>query len=235
MANGTLYLIPVALGDSGRTIEHLPEVAELADFVVENCKSARRHIKRLGVKAPLAAIEMQVLDEHTRSEAVPALLAPLLAGRDVGLMSEAGCPGIADPGAALVELAHRHSIRVVPLIGPSAILLALMASGLNGQRFAFHGYLPSARFDRESKIRELEKESEVRGMTQICIEAPYRNQHLLTSLIECARPTTRLCLAANLTLPAEAVRTKTIAEWKKAIPDLHKQPAVFLFQAARPP
>ncbi|MBC7944970.1 MAG: SAM-dependent methyltransferase [Burkholderiales bacterium] len=232
MANGILFLIPVALGDSKRAIDHLPEIAELTDFIVENSKSARRHIQGLGVKAPLPAIEMQVLDEHTRSETLPDLLAPLLAGRNVGLMSEAGCPGIADPGAALVELAHRHAIRVVPLIGPSAILLALMASGLNGQSFAFHGYLPSERSGREAKIRALEEESKVRGMTQICIEAPYRNQHLLTSLLECARPTTRLCLAANLTLPAEAVQTKTIAEWKKAAPDLHKQPTVFLFQAA---
>ncbi len=232
MANGILFLIPVALGDGERAPDHLPEIAELTDFVVENSKTARRHIKRLGVKAPLPDVEMQVLDEHTRSETLPDLLAPLLAGRNVGLMSEAGCPGIADPGAALVELAHRHSIRVVPLIGPSAILLALMASGLNGQSFAFHGYLPSERADRETRIRELEEESKVRDMTQICIEAPYRNQHLLTSLLECARPTTRLCLAANLTLPAELVQTKTIAEWKKAAPDLHKQPAVFLFQAA---
>ncbi|MDQ3195875.1 MAG: SAM-dependent methyltransferase [Burkholderiales bacterium] len=232
MTNGKLYLIPVALGLGESAIEHLPEIAEVTDFVVENCKTARRHIKRLGVKAPLAAIEMQVLDEHTRSETIPDLLAPLLAGRNVGLMSEAGCPGIADPGAALVELAHRQSIRVVPLIGPSAIVLALMASGLNGQRFAFHGYLPSARADRETSIRELEAESKVRGMTQICIEAPYRNRHLFASMLECAQPATRLCIAANLTLPAEMVQTKTIAEWRKAVPDLHRQPAVFLFQAA---
>ncbi len=232
MANGILLLIPVALGDTERAIDHAPEIAELTDFVVENCRTARRLIRGLGVKSPFPAIEMRVLDEHTRNETLPELLAPLLAGRNVGLMSEAGCPGIADPGAALIELAHRHSIRVVPLVGPSAILLALMASGLNGQSFAFHGYLPSERSDRETKIRELEEESKVRGMTQICIEAPYRNQHLLASLLECARPTTRLCLAANLTLPAEMVQTKTIAAWKKAAPDLHKQPTVFLFQAA---
>lgn len=232
MTTGTLYLIPVALGENLYPHHHRPpEIAELTDFVVENAKTGRAHIKRLKLITPLPEISLQVLDEHTPSEMVPELLAPLLAGRNMGLMSEAGCPAVADPGASVVELAHQRRIRVVPLVGPCAIVLALMASGLNGQRFAFHGYLPSEWRAREDQIRELEQESRTRTVTQIFIEAPYRNRHLLASLLECMAPSTRLCIAVDLTLPTENIQTRNVAEWKKTPPELHKKPTVFLLQA----
>lgn len=171
---------------------------------------------------------MQVLDEHTQAKEFENLLSPLLAGSDIGLLSEAGCPAVADPGAGLVRLAHQKKIRVVPLVGPSSILLALMASGLNGQRFVFHGYLPVETSKRVKKIIELEKDSIVRDQTQIVIETPYRNQKLLESIISCCRDDTSLCIACNLTLADECISTRAVREWKHALPDIHNKPAIFL-------
>lgn len=227
---GSLFLIPVPLGYEA-AVDHDPRIARLQSFIVENPKVARAHLKRLGVAAPLSKLSLQVLDEHSQPEAIPELLAPLLSGDDVGLMSDAGCPAIADPGATLVAAAHARDIRVVPLVGACSIVLALMGSGLNGQRFAFHGYLPSERTARGDAICELERESKARAMTQIFIEAPYRNQHLLNSLLERCRDDTRLCLASDLLQASQSIRTQAIKEWKRDPPGLHKKPTVFLIAA----
>ena len=174
-------------------------------------------------------ISITTLDEHTKE--IHALLQPLRGGKPLGLLSEAGCPAIADPGAALVELAHREGFRVVPLVGPSSLMLALMASGLEGQRFAFCGYLPREKAERDKRIRELEKRSRAERETEIFIETPYRNDVLLTSLMECCAPGTRVCVAADLTLPGESIKTQAIAQWRRNIPALGKRPAVFLLYA----
>ncbi len=171
---------------------------------------------------------MQVLDEHTPAKEFENLLAPLLSGNDVGLLSDAGCPAVADPGAGLVRLAHQKNVRVMPLVGPSSILLALMASGLNGQRFVFHGYLPVENDSRVKKIRELEKNSIVLDQTQIFIETPYRNQKLLESITLTCQDGTALCVACNLTLADQFVSTRTVGKWKHALPDLDNKPSVFL-------
>lgn len=231
-AAGILYLIPVALGSdevvsvlSPALVDKLPG---LRHFIVENPKSARQFLKAAAYPHPLSSAAFQVLDEHTAPAELPRLLAPLLAGHDCGLVSEAGCPAVADPGAALVRQAHAHGIRVVPLIGPSALLLALMASGMNGQRFAFHGYLPIDQEEKKKKIQELERTARQADATQIFIEAPYRNQALLQTLLEVCRPDTVLCLATDITLASETIRTQTVAQWKKTPPDVHRRPTVFL-------
>lgn len=233
MVSGILYLIPTPLGacelswvipDKAKEL-----VAHLDCFVVEHPKTARAFLKQLGYATPaLQQLKMQVLDEHTRPSKLAELLSPLMAGKNMGLLSEAGCPGVADPGASLVRLAHQKNIRVVPLAGPSAILLALMASGLNGQRFAFHGYLPVEQGQRVKKIAELETESIRRDETQIFIETPYRNQKLLESLMRTCRNGTALCLATDITLASEAILTRTVWEWKGSLPDIGKRPTVFL-------
>lgn len=178
---------------------------------------------------------MQVLNEHTPFNELEGLLAPLLAGNDVGLLSEAGCPAVADPGAGLVRLAHQRNLRVVPLVGPSSILLALMASGLNGQRFVFRGYLPAERSKRVSKIVELERDSIARDQTQIFIETPYRNQKLLESLVFTCHDDTVLCIACNLTLASEYISTRTVREWRHSLPELNEKPAIFLLQGNEEP
>ena len=173
---------------------------------------------------------MQVLDEHTHIKEYEKLLVPILQGSDIGLLSEAGAPAVADPGAGLVRLAHQKNIRVVPLVGPSSILLALMSSGLNGQRFIFHGYLPVESNRRDKKIVELEKDSIAGDQTQIFIETPYRNQKLLESILFICRDDTALCIACNLTLANEFISTRTVSVWKHALPDIHNKPAIFLLQ-----
>ena len=232
---GTLYLIPVALGGDGAPqvvpAATLEVVRRLTTLVVENAKSARRFLKAAGYPHPLHQVRMHTLDEHTRAADLDALLAPLLAGEDCGLMSEAGCPAVADPGAGLVRLAHRAGIRVVPLSGPSSIVLALMASGMNGQRFSFHGYLPADRAERVRALRALEAQAD--GATQIFIETPYRNAALMNALLEHCRADTLLCVAADLTLPTEFVATRTIAEWKQKPPALDRRLAVFLLLRER--
>ena len=231
-ARGRLYLVPVALGGedalavlSNAALRVLPG---LRHFIVENPKTARQFLKAAGYPHPLSETDMQTLSEHTTAEQLPQLLKPLLEGRDCGLLSEAGCPAVADPGAALVRLAHGQGIRVVPLAGPSSLLLALMASGMNGQRFAFHGYLPVDREDRRKKLLELERQSAQQDATQIFIEAPYRNQTLLQTILETFDAATLLCLATDITLASETIATQTIAIWKKAVPDINRRPTVFL-------
>jgi len=230
---GTLYLVPVTLG--GSNLEYaLPAnvihtARQLDTFIVENEKTARQFLGMIKPAKPVREVNLLTLNEHTAEKELPQLLAPLLNGRDVGLISEAGCPGIADPGADLVRLAHRKGIRVVPLIGPSSILLALMASGMNGQRFTFLGYLPSEKNERIQKLREIEKKSQQFQETQIFIETPYRNQHMLQDIVDTCHAETRFCIATNLSLESELIVSKSIAEWKKStLPDLHRQPTVFL-------
>ena len=231
-SKGALYLIPVALGgdDAASLVPPatLAAARRLRTFITENAKSARRFLKAIAHPWPLQQMNFHALDEHTRD--VEPLLALLLSGEDCGLMSESGCPAVADPGAALVRRAHQAGVHVVPLVGPSSILLALMASGMSGQRFAFRGYLPVERMERARKLKEIE--ARATDETQIFIETPYRNSALLSALLEHCRGDTLLCVAADLTLPAEFVATRTISEWKKKPPVLDRRLAVFLLSRA---
>ncbi len=235
-ASGTLYLVPVTLGESPLAAVIPQQVQQrvrtLEYFVVENPKSARAYLKQVGTDRPLQDLNIQTLNQHTPDAALAELAAPLLAGHDIGVMSEAGCPGVADPGAKLVRYAHERGVRVVPLVGPSSILLALMASGLNGQNFAFHGYLPVADVEREKSLRELEKQSQRLKQTQIFIETPYRNQKLLQSILGACANTTLVCIAADITLAGEEIRTRNVASWRKNPPQLDRRPALFLMLAA---
>lgn len=234
---GTLYLVPVALGDAGWE-GFLPQrtrdiACGLHHFVVENAKTARTELKRMRHPKALRELLIEQLPEHPDIQQIDQLLGPLLSGHDIGVMSEAGCPAVADPGALLVKRAHELGIRVVPLVGPSSILLALMASGLNGQQFAFHGYLPAREPERELKILELEAESRRQHRAQIFIETPYRNEALFASILKSCSASSRLCLAVELTATGEAVATKSIAEWRKATPPaLRHRPTVFLLSAS---
>lgn len=231
--SGTLYLIPVPLGDMPPQ-QVLPQpvieqARQLTHFVVERAKSARAFLKAIAPLQPLQQLQLAELNEHTPQAALAVLLAPLLAGQDMGLLSEAGCPAIADPGAELVALAQDQGIRVVPLVGPSSILMALMASGLCGQRFAFHGYLTAKENERPQALRQLENESRQHRQTQIFIETPYRNRQMFDALLRYGQPRTRLTVATNISLPGESIRTCSIAAWKKAAPpDLERRPTVFL-------
>lgn len=233
---GTLYLIPAPLGDGDIAAVAPPQVsaivASLDTFIVEHPRTARRYLKQTGTVAPLQALQLLTLDEHTPAAQLESLLQPLMAGKDVGLLSEAGCPAVADPGAELVRLAHARNIRVVPLVGPSSILLGLMASGMNGQSFTFLGYLPASKAERARKILEIERASRLQRQTQIFIETPYRNPHLLQDLLNLCARETRLCIASDITLATEEIRTQTIAAWKSSPPDLDKRPTVFLLDAS---
>lgn len=237
MANGTLYLIPTTLGESPLSSIIPQQVQKIAAgltvFVAENPKTARQYLKQLDLATPLQEIEMFTLDKHTKPEQLAQFLQPALAGKDIGLVSEAGCPAVADPGALLVRLAHEKGIRVVPLVGPSSILLALMASGMNGQAFAFHGYLPIQKAERGKKITGLEKESMLRDQTQIFIETPYRNLAMFEDIIQVCEPGTELCIATDITLVSERIETRTIAEWRKKTPDINKKPTIFLLYRPR--
>ena len=233
---GILYLIPTPLGDSPLA-NVLPEetrriAAGLTTFVVEQAKTARAFLKQLPTTMPIQQLTLLELNEHTPASALETLIAPLLAGQDVGLISEAGCPAIADPGANLVRLAHRHGIRVRPLTGPSSILLALMGSGLVGQRFSFHGYLPTKPDERAKALRELEKRSRKEDAAQAFIETPYRNQAMLETLMTACQPDTLLTIACDLTLDSEFLATRKIAEWTGKLPDIQKRPTVFLLYRA---
>ncbi|HUW49830.1 MAG TPA: SAM-dependent methyltransferase [Sulfuricella sp.] len=237
MATGILYLIPTTLGESPLSLvipEQVQKIAAgLTVFVAENPKTARQYLKQLELATPLQEIEMFTLDKHTKPEQLAQFLQPALAGKDIGLVSEAGCPAVADPGALLVRLAHERGVRVVPLVGPSSILLALMASGMNGQAFAFHGYLPIQKVERGKKIAGLEKESMFRDQTQIFIETPYRNQSLLEDIIQACEPDTELCIATDITLVSERIETRNIAEWRRKLPDINKKPTIFLLYRPR--
>ena len=236
MPTGTLYLIPAPLGDSSlETI--LPQgvreiTARLDTFIVEHPKTARAYLKQIPTAKPLQELQMLTLDEHTPENALQEMLTPLLQGKDVGLLSEAGCPAVADPGANLVRLAQQQGIRVVPLVGPSSILLALMASGLSGQRFSFHGYLPVDKAERKSRLQSLEQASSKNDETQIFIETPYRNRQMLEAIMESCGSDTLLCVATDVSLDTEMIVTKRVGEWKKKLPEIEKRPTVFLLLSA---
>ncbi|HDZ13361.1 hypothetical protein LCGC14_1283270 [marine sediment metagenome] len=232
---GKLYLIPVTLGDN-EPLEVLPisikkTVERIDHYIVENEKSARRFIKKISSGKVQSALKVSVLNKFTEIQEIPSFLTPCSQGYDVGIISEAGCPGIADPGSDVVQIAHEKGIQVVPLVGPSSITLALMASGMNGQNFAFNGYLPIDATEKKAVIKRLEKISKDINQSQLFIETPYRNDKLLAELIKVLHPNTRLCVACDITLPTEYILTQTAAAWKKTKLELHKRPAIFILQA----
>ncbi len=232
MKKGNLYLIPTLLGDSP-VDDVLPGsmkniLGNIKHFVVEDLRTARRFLKKLDKSTDIDSLSFYLLNEHSVSEDLPDMLKPLNEGQDLGLMSEAGTPCVADPGASLVSLAHENNIRVIPLSGPSSITLALMASGFNGQNFVFHGYLPVDNRSRATAIRKLEQDAYRKDQTQIFIETPYRNMKMFESIMGNCSPETRLCVAANLTTADEMIKTLPVAKWKKNPPAINKQPAVFL-------
>lgn len=231
----TLYLIPTPLGTAA-TPSLLPHeralLHNISDFVVEAEKTARAHLKHLDLANPIQQLKLATLNEHTKPSDIAALLQPLHEGRHLGLMSEAGCPAVADPGAKLVALAHQHNYTVHPLIGPSSIMLALMGSGANGQSFAFHGYLPADKTGRIEQLRALEQQSGRARQSQIFIETPYRNHALLDDALTHLAPNTLLCTASDLTLPTQSIISRPIHQWRQHTPpNLHKRPTVFVLQA----
>jgi len=231
---GNLYLIPCTLGDTP-PLEVLPllvkkTVENTNHFIVEHEKNARRFIKSIDSKKNQAGLAIQEINKFTNEDEIPEMLSPCLEGYNVGVISDAGCPGIADPGANVVMEAHRKGIKVIPLVGPSSILLAMMASGFNGQNFAFNGYLPIDKGERKSTIKRLEKLSIEFDQSQSFIETPYRNNQLLESLLRTLRGETMLCVACDITLSSEFIRTATVNEWKKIKVDLHKRPTLFILQ-----
>ncbi len=231
---GSLYLIPTRLGDNA-PLEVLPIsvkkiIEKVDDYIVENEKTARRFIKKISSNKPQSALNIHILNKYTQEGELPSFLKACSEGRPVGLLSEAGCPGIADPGADIVKIAHEKDIRVIPLVGPSSILLALMSSGMNGQSFTFNGYLPIDKSERRSTLKKLERLSFDKNQSQIFIETPYRNNKMLEDLCSSLGGNTRVCVACDITLPSEYIKTKTITEWKRETVDLHKRPAIFIIQ-----
>lgn len=228
----SLYLIPAPLGETGfDTVfpSYNMEIINSIDYyIVEELRSARRLLRKMDIRKPIDQLTFFVYNEHSRNVREDDYLQPLLEGNPMGLLSEAGVPCIADPGNRIVARAHQLGIQVNPLTGPSSLLLALMASGLNGQQFAFQGYLPVERPLREEQLRFYESIMKKTGQTQIFIETPYRNNHFLESVLTVCAPETRLCIAANLTTGDEYILTQSVAKWKKSKPDLHKKPAIFL-------
>ncbi len=227
---GTLYLLPSRLGPGGEKVIPayvLPILNEVEYFIVEHPKTARQFLRAIGFKGDFNRLEMQIYDKRSEAEIIYDMLAPVEAGKNAILISEAGCPGVADPGSSLVSLAHHKNIRVLPLVGPSSFLLALMASGLSGQKFAFHGYLPVRPKLRLAAIKQLEKRA-MGGETQIFMETPYRNDALLKDLLKHCSPDMRLCVAVDITLSSECIKTQAISSWKKQVPDLNKRPCVFI-------
>lgn len=232
---GKLYLIPSPLGDNDPA-EVIPgpvleQVRRLDRFVVEELRTARRYLSRAGLKGHIEELEFTVLNEHTSPAEVDAMEALFDDGKDVGLITEAGLPAVADPGSSLVALCHRKGIEVVPFTGPSSLMLALMASGLNGQSFTFRGYLPAKSDERKNAIRSVEKQSSQNRQTQIFIETPYRNDSLMADLLQICSDSTRICIAANITMPDAFIRTRSVAEWKKEGVTIGKRPCVFLMLA----
>lgn len=230
--NSTLFLIPVTLAE----VEHsrcLPEynrdvVRSVKHFIVENIRTARRFLKAADKSIDIDSLSFYELNKHTSPEAIVSYLAPMASGQDVAVLSEAGCPAVADPGSDIVAIAQSKGYKVVPLVGPSSILMALMGSGFNGQRFAFLGYLPIDDSERVKAIREAEHRAISLGETQIFIETPYRNERLVEDLIKHCKGTTKLCIASQITAPNELIRTRPLAEWKGKIPNIHKQPTIFV-------
>jgi 16S rRNA (cytidine1402-2'-O)-methyltransferase len=235
MSKGRLFLIPNRLGEQP-PLEVLPlsirkKITDISHYIVENEKVARAFIKKIVPSKNQSKLEMMLLNKFTQDIELPGFLKPCHEGIDIGLITDAGCPGIADPGAKVVAMAHEENIKVVPLVGPSSILLALMASGLNGQNFAFNGYLPIDRNECKKTIKLLEKQSQMNEQSQIFIETPYRNEQLFDTFVRTLKPSTQLCIGVDLTLTTEFISTKSVAEWKGQKPDLHKRPAIFIFQA----
>lgn len=231
-AQGTLYLIPSNLGENTLDRILVPQVKQVVDtlthFIVENDKTARKFLKEVGIATPQNKLSLYVYEKRTPAEEWRNYLKLLEDGISVGLLSEAGCPAVADPGAAIVKLAHQKNIKVVPMVGASSIILSLMASGFNGQNFAFNGYLPIDRAARVQRIKELEKLAQRNRQTQLFIETPYRNNHLIEDIIKNCAPTTLLCIACDLTTEEEYIKTQSIAQWQNHTLDLHKRPAIFL-------
>jgi 16S rRNA (cytidine1402-2'-O)-methyltransferase len=232
---GKLYMVPNHLGNEQIHFTIPSEVASLTCrlryFIVENLRTARRYLRLLDSEMDIDNSTFFVLDKHTGPKEYSSFLNPLKQGHDIGIISEAGCPGVADPGAEIVKIAHHKGIKVVPLVGPSSILMALMASGMNGQNFAFKGYLPIDKSERPKAIKKLETHSSKERQTQLFIETPYRNNALAHDIIKYCNPNTLFCIACNLTLPDEYVVTRSVSEWKGKLPDLHKKPTMFLIQA----
>nr|WP_260390258.1 SAM-dependent methyltransferase [Ornithobacterium rhinotracheale] len=230
-----LYLIPTLLGDDTQAQSippyNLHIIEAIWHFCVENEKSARRFIKSVAPKKKQADLKIEILNKNTPPQEIPSLLSPLREGHSVGILSEAGMPGIADPGAMLVQAAHREGIRVVPLVGPSSIFLALASSGFNGQSFSFHGYLPIDKRERRVAIKQVEQESLRKKSAEIFIETPYRNNQMLEDLISTLNPNTQLCVACDITLPSELIFSASIKKWRQKKADLHKRPAIFIIQA----
>lgn len=231
---GKLYLIPTRLGDDV-PLEVLPisikkVLEQVNHYIVENEKPARRFIKKVSPSKSQRSLIIHSVNKYTDATEIPNYLAPCLNGESIGLLSDAGCPGIADPGAEVVRLAHEKGIQVTPLVGPSSIFLAMMSSGMNGQNFCFNGYLPIDKADRKSTIKSLEKNSLEKNQAQIFIETPYRNDKMLADLTAILHPSTRLCIASDITLTTEYIRTKTVEEWRQNQVELHKKPTIFIIQ-----
>ncbi len=232
-ALGKLYLIPTTLGDNANPLEVLPisiknTIEHLNTFIVENEKTARRFIKKITPEKAQPSLKIFHLNKFTEASDLPTFLEPCLQGIDVGLLSEAGCPSVADPGSDIVKIAHLQNIQVVPLVGPSSILLALMSSGMNGQGFAFNGYLPIDKHERKHELKRLERLSSDHNQSQIFIETPYRNNKMLDDICNTLSPSTLVCIACDITLPSEFIKTKTASEWRKNTEDLHKRPSIFI-------
>lgn len=235
MSKGNLYLLPTPLTecplDRVLTAEELRIIGSLDCFVVEELRTARRFLSAAGHKGHIDKLELHELNEHTDPVEVESLASLFEDGRNVGLLSEAGLPAVADPGALLVALCHRKGIKVVPLSGPSSLMMALMASGLNGQSFAFRGYLPAKTPERRRALQELEKTSSRLHQSQIFIETPYRNDAMLSDIVECCNPDTRICIATDISSEDEEITTKTVAQWKKQGKEIGKRPTVFILYA----
>lgn len=231
-SKGKLYLIPTTMGEMNPE-EVLPSLVyrtvELIDtYIVENEKTARKFIKSVQPKKIQAELKISLLNKRTEDSELIAMIKPCLNGENIGLMSEAGCPGVADPGAAIVKIAHENGIQVVPLVGPSSILLAMMASGMNGQSFAFNGYLPIDKGEKKNAIKNFETLSFSKNQSQLFIETPYRNNKLMEDLLQFLQPNTLLCIACDITLPTEYIKTFKVSEWKKTKADLHNRPTIFI-------
>lgn len=229
---GKLYLIPTTLGEMNPE-DVMPQTIKrsidfIDDYIVENDKTARKFIKSIAPDKKQAELRLSLLNKHTESSDYQKMMQPLLEGRNVGLMSEAGCPGVADPGAVIVKLAHEKGIQVVPLVGPSSILLAIMASGMNGQSFTFNGYLPIDASEKKSTLKQLERNSFEKNQSQLFIETPYRNNKIFEDMLATLQPNTHICVACDITLPTEFIKTRTVNDWKKNKVDLHKRPCIFI-------
>lgn len=229
---GKLYLIPTTLGEMNPH-DVLPQTVKrtidfIENYIVENEKTARKFIKSIHPEKTQSSLKISTLNKYTEAAEYNTMISPCLAGINIGLMSEAGCPGVADPGAVIVKIAHEKGIQVVPLVGPSSILLAMMSSGMNGQSFAFNGYLPIDKDEKKSALKNFENLSNIKNQSQIFIETPYRNNKLLEDFLQVLQPNTHLCIATDITLPTEYIKTFRVADWKKITIDLHNRPTIFI-------